>query len=63
VGLLESAAGKEPDNRAYRYHLARALVESGQEARAKRLLQELLSSKETFTEREQAQALLKRLES
>jgi len=46
---------------AIRYHLAAALVESGQRDDARNVLTQLLSKEDRFDEREDAEALLKRL--
>jgi putative PEP-CTERM system TPR-repeat lipoprotein len=59
--LLIKAAEKAPDNPEIGYHLAAALAKSGMKAQARRELERLLGLKKEFREREEAQALLKKL--
>jgi putative PEP-CTERM system TPR-repeat lipoprotein len=59
--LLQKAAQKAPASAEIRYHLAVALAKSGNKARARQELQDLLAKNHTFMQREAAQALLKQL--
>jgi putative PEP-CTERM system TPR-repeat lipoprotein len=58
--LLQKAAEKAPQSTEIRYHLAVALAKSGDNARARRELADLLANK-NFRQRQEAQALLKQL--
>jgi putative PEP-CTERM system TPR-repeat lipoprotein len=61
VRLLEQAAdanGAPPDAR---FHLALALMKSGENARARRELERLLARKDQFPQRAEAEALLRKL--
>ena len=61
VELLIKAAVQAPDNPEIGYHLAAALAKSGMKAQARRELERLLDTKKEFRQREEAQALLKKL--
>ncbi len=61
VELLIKAAEQAPDNPEIGYNLATALAKSGMKAQARRELERLLGTKKEFRQREEAQALLKRL--
>ena len=61
LDLLQKAADKTPASAAIRYHLAATLAQSGDTARARRELGDLLAKNKNFPQREEAQALLKRL--
>jgi len=58
--LLRKAAEKVPQSTEIRYHLAVALAKSGDNARARGELTDLLANK-NFRQRQEAQALLKQL--
>jgi len=60
--LLKQAAQAIPDSPAVQYHWATALANSGDETQARALLEKLLASKQYFSERGQATALLKSIE-
>jgi len=59
--LLQKAAEKAPASSEIRYHLAVALAKSGDKARARQELQDLLAKNHKFMQREAAQTLLKQL--
>ncbi len=60
--LLRKAASQAPDNSEIRYHLAAALVKSGDKTHARRELEQLLENKKgDFAYASEAQALLKQL--
>ena len=59
--LLQKAAAQDPKNVEVRYHLAAALSKSGDKAKARKELEELLATKEDFPDRDAANALLKQL--
>ena len=62
IGLLEAAvAAAVIDHPTTKYNLAKALARTGQQSRARRMLQELLESQTNFAERGSAQALLNTL--
>ncbi len=61
LGLLQKAVEKDPVSTELRYHLAVALMKSGDNARARKELAGLLVNNKKFPERQEAQALLKRL--
>jgi len=46
---------------AIRYHLALGLVKSGDKAKARKELEQLLASRKNFSKTEEARALLKQL--
>jgi len=56
--LLIQAMEQLPDNPEVRYHYAVALLKSGERVEGRKLLNELLQSREPFESREEAQALL-----
>ena len=58
---LEFAAGKQPDNAVYQYHLAMIYKETKQIPQAKSALNKALSSPKAFKERNLAQAALKEI--
>jgi cellulose synthase operon protein C len=60
LGLIESAAREAPLPEV-RYHLAVALSRSGDDARARQVLSELLKEPEQFRQRAEAEALYQRL--
>lgn len=62
AGLLRSAVEKSPDNLSMRFHLAEILTQSGNIDEAKLLLKDLLSQSRQFAEYQQANVLLKELE-
>jgi putative PEP-CTERM system TPR-repeat lipoprotein len=59
--LLRKAAEKSPASTGIRYHWAATLAKSGDSARARIELADLLAKNKTFPEREEVQALLKQL--
>jgi putative PEP-CTERM system TPR-repeat lipoprotein len=59
--LLRKAAEAAPASTAIRYHWAAALVKSGDKARARTELTDLLTRNKDFPQRQEAQALLKQL--
>ena len=61
LGLLQKAVEKDPVSTELRYHLAVALMKSGDNALARKELAGLLVNNKKFPERQEAQALLKRL--
>ena len=61
LGLLQKGVEKDPTSTELRYHLAVALMKSGDNARARKELADLLTKNKKFPERQEAQALLKRL--
>lgn len=61
LGLLRKAAGLAPDHPSIHYHLAVALVKSGDKATARKALNQALRSEKPFAEAEQAKKLLKEL--
>ncbi len=58
VPILRDAAAKLPNNAEVRYHLAAALVKSGDQDNGRRMLQALLESGDTFDGAMDARALL-----
>lgn len=61
--LLRTAVGQAPAAPAYRYHLATALLQSGDRAGARREVDQLLDSKQQFAQIEQVKLLRKQLDS
>lgn len=61
VRLLENAVRQAPGNAEIHFHLAQALVQSGDKQRATQVLTELLNSKAVFPGKPQAQKLLDEL--
>jgi predicted Zn-dependent protease len=59
--LLRKAAEKSPAATGIRYRWAATLAKSGDSARARRELADLLAKNKTFPERQEVQALLKQL--
>jgi len=59
--LLQKAAAQAPKNTEIRYHLAAALAKSGEKAKARKELENLLEGSQQFPQREAAQTLLKQL--
>jgi len=59
--LLQKAAETAPASTAIRYHWAAALAKSGDKARARRELADLLTRNKDFPQRQEAQALLRQL--
>jgi Tfp pilus assembly protein PilF len=59
--LLEEAADTAGAPADARYHLAQALIKSGENARARRELERLLARKDRFPQRAQAEAMLRKL--
>jgi Flp pilus assembly protein TadD len=59
--LLQTAAAKAPASTEIRYHLAVALAKSGDKARARKEVEQLLANNKTFPQREDTLALLKQL--
>jgi putative PEP-CTERM system TPR-repeat lipoprotein len=59
--LLQRAAEGAPTSTEIRYHLAAAYAKSGDTARARRELADLLTGNKKFPQRQQAQELLRRL--
>lgn len=58
---IDRALEKSPDNPSIKYHHAMINAAAGEKAKAKKYLTELLSGKEEFPERKDAEALLKTL--
>ena len=56
--LLQKAAADAPQAGEIHFHLAQALLQSGDKAGARKELQQLLASGQSFPQREQAKALL-----
>ena len=63
VTLLRTARESQPNNPQLAFHLASALARAGEKAQARVLLKSLLDGNVTFDERDEAKALLKRVES
>ncbi|PIY06418.1 MAG: PEP-CTERM system TPR-repeat protein PrsT, partial [Gallionellales bacterium CG_4_10_14_3_um_filter_54_96] len=61
LGLLQKAVAIAPQLTEIHYHLAVALVKSGDKVQARKELELLLKDKKPFPEIEQARALLKQL--
>jgi len=61
IELLGEARMRAPDSQLVRYHLARAYSKSGDNARARAELEQLLRGKQDFADRAAAVALLKQL--
>ena len=59
--LFRSASGKFPENPNYRYHLAQALHQDGDNAEAVKTLKALFASGQSFSEEKQARAMLESL--
>jgi len=57
LAALEYAASKLPNNREVQYHLAYALVETGQADKAKGILDKILKDGKPFGDRDKAEAL------
>jgi putative PEP-CTERM system TPR-repeat lipoprotein len=62
VNLLRTARDTLPDNPQLAFHLASALTRAGEKAQARVLLKSLLDSGAAFDERDEARALLRRLD-
>jgi putative PEP-CTERM system TPR-repeat lipoprotein len=62
VEVLQTAATKAPDNGDVRYHLAAALAQSGDEAAARVEVQRALDGNRPFAYRDDAEALLRKLD-
>ncbi len=60
--VLQKATDKQPGDGDIRFHYAQALVKSGDEIRAKAVLDQLLASATAFGSRSEAQALRERLQ-
>lgn len=61
LGFLQKAFEKAPESTAIRYHWAVALAKSGDSARARRELADLLTKNKNFPERQEVQAFLRQL--
>ncbi len=61
LDLLKKAAEKAPTSTTIQYHRAVALAKSGDKARARKGLEDLLATKRDFPERAESEALLKQL--
>ena len=61
LAALEYAASKLPNNREVQYHLAYALVETGQADKAKAILDKILKDGKPFGDRDKAEVLLGKL--
>lgn len=59
--LLKKGLSLAPKNPATKYHLAVALAKSGNSAGARKLLEELLSTRQNFPQLDEAEKLLKQL--
>jgi putative PEP-CTERM system TPR-repeat lipoprotein len=59
--LISQAAFRQPDNPQISFHLAQALARSGQQNRAREILEKILSGDGGFGEREKAEELLDEL--
>jgi Tfp pilus assembly protein PilF len=59
--LLQSASTLAPEVADIRYHLALGLVKSGDKAKARKELEQLLATGKTFPDIEAARALLNQL--
>jgi Flp pilus assembly protein TadD len=59
--LLEKATAMSPDSAEIRYHYGVALAQTGDKAKAKQVLKELLNSGKEFGDSKQAQKLLDNL--
>jgi putative PEP-CTERM system TPR-repeat lipoprotein len=62
ITLLRTARDSQPGNPQLAFHLASALTRGGEKAQARLLLKSLLESDAAFEERDEAKALLRRLE-
>jgi putative PEP-CTERM system TPR-repeat lipoprotein len=62
VTLLRTARDYEPNNPQLAFHLASALARAGEKAQARVLLKALIDSNVTFEDRDEARALLKRVD-
>lgn len=60
VALLQKASGIAPEDAEIRYHLAQALLKSGDKSRARKELEQLLAGK-SFAKTDEARELLKKL--
>ena len=58
LSLLETAVKKSPTDPEFRYHLAEALIKSGEKVSARRSLEIALESQENFIGRNEAEKLL-----
>lgn len=61
LALLQKAMALAPENSDIRYHLAQALVASGDKVGARKELEKLLATGKTFPDKEAAKTLLKQL--
>jgi Tfp pilus assembly protein PilF len=61
LALLQKAAEQAPASTGIRYHWAATLAKSGDSARARRELADLLTKNKTFPQRQEVQALLRQL--
>jgi thioredoxin-like negative regulator of GroEL len=61
LGLLQKAAEKAPASTEIRYHLAAALAKSGDNARAREELVDILAKDKQFPKRQEVQTLLRQL--
>jgi predicted Zn-dependent protease len=59
--LLQKAVSLAPNSMDIRYHLVLGLVKSGDKAKAKQELEQLLAANKTFSNIDDAKALLKQL--
>ncbi len=62
VGLLRNARDGQPGNPLLAYHLAEALTSAGEKTQARQLLKSVVESNAVFDERDEAKALLRRLD-
>lgn len=59
--LLQKAASRAPEATVIRFHLARALLKSGNKVGARKQLEQLLASRKDFPQADEARELLKQL--
>lgn len=62
LGLLQEALLKAPQDSGIRFHVAQALAQTGSAGDARRHLKQILFTDPGFSEKEQAEALLRRLD-
>jgi Flp pilus assembly protein TadD len=62
AGLFEAASQKVPDNPQYRYHLAQALHRTGENDRAKQILEELLADQRLTGEHAKIRTMLQQFD-
>jgi FimV-like protein len=61
LALLREAANKLPDNVEIAYHYAQALARGGDKDQARQVLRRVLDTGQAFSQRQEAEALLREL--